>query len=360
MPMPQRNVLRFVLVLASLSLTVAAGILASTAAGARPSDDPPPPPSGGGTTSPGNPAPSTSSTTAPTTTTTASTPTAVSLPAPLPTSTGTTFYVSRTGSDTNPGTQLKPWKTIQKAVNTILPGQRVLVRAGTYPEWVIWDKRNGTPTATMTLAAYSGERVVIAGRLKVVSDYVRVSGLVLQGQNSVNPTDASLYIANGDHVEISGTEITKGAISGVFMSASDDVRLLNNWIHDNGTHARFDHGVYLNSGVGCVIANNKIERNMAYGIHLYPDADNTLVTGNTVSSNGLSGLIIAGGSSVKSEGNRIESNLFTYNGEYGIRAYWSGTPGVGNVARGNTAYGNTLGQYPTGTAAAGITWENNL
>jgi hypothetical protein len=36
---------------------------------------------------------------------------------------GATFYVSTTGSDSNPGTPAAPWRTIQKAFNTLTAGQ---------------------------------------------------------------------------------------------------------------------------------------------------------------------------------------------------------------------------------------------
>jgi hypothetical protein len=36
-----------------------------------------------------------------------------------------------TGSDANPGTAALPWRSITKALNAAVPGNRVLVRAGT-------------------------------------------------------------------------------------------------------------------------------------------------------------------------------------------------------------------------------------
>ena len=47
-------------------------------------------------------------------------------------STGTLRYVATTGSDANPGTQSLPWRSITKALTAAVPGDRVLVRAGTY------------------------------------------------------------------------------------------------------------------------------------------------------------------------------------------------------------------------------------
>jgi hypothetical protein len=45
---------------------------------------------------------------------------------------GTTYYVSTIGSDSNNGTFDAPWKTIQKACNTVIAGDTVCIEAGTY------------------------------------------------------------------------------------------------------------------------------------------------------------------------------------------------------------------------------------
>ena len=52
-------------------------------------------------------------------------------------SSGNTYYVSTTGSDSNPGTQSQPWRTVQKAVDTVQAGDTVFIAAGTYVEKVV-------------------------------------------------------------------------------------------------------------------------------------------------------------------------------------------------------------------------------
>jgi hypothetical protein len=46
------------------------------------------------------------------------------------------FYVSTAGSDSNPGTQTAPWRTVQHAADTARAGATVNVRGGVYEELV--------------------------------------------------------------------------------------------------------------------------------------------------------------------------------------------------------------------------------
>ena len=45
---------------------------------------------------------------------------------------GTTYHVSPSGSDRNPGTQELPFATIQRAADIAMPGDTVVVHAGEY------------------------------------------------------------------------------------------------------------------------------------------------------------------------------------------------------------------------------------
>jgi hypothetical protein len=60
-----------------------------------------------------------------------------------------TYYVSTNGSDTNSGVDRSPWRTVQKAANTMVAGDTVIVANGTYPE-VVQTKENGTAGSPIT------------------------------------------------------------------------------------------------------------------------------------------------------------------------------------------------------------------
>ena len=46
------------------------------------------------------------------------------------------YHVAKTGCDTNPGTQERPFFTIQRAADIAAAGDTVIVHEGVYREWV--------------------------------------------------------------------------------------------------------------------------------------------------------------------------------------------------------------------------------
>jgi hypothetical protein len=77
-----------------------------------------------------------------------------------------TFHVARqspAASDDNPGTEDKPWKTIGQAARTLQPGQRVIIHAGEYREWVKPARGGTAPDRMISYEAAPNANVVLKG-----------------------------------------------------------------------------------------------------------------------------------------------------------------------------------------------------
>ena len=72
-------------------------------------------------------------------------------------------------SDENPGTKERSFKTIQKAAEVLGPGERVVVAAGIYREWVRPRRGGSGPDKMVSYQAAPGAQVVIKGS-RVVKD----------------------------------------------------------------------------------------------------------------------------------------------------------------------------------------------
>jgi len=102
---------------------------------------------------------------------------AVVFPALSPLAEAAVYHVAqghRAASDDGPGTAEQPWQTVGKAAQVAEAGDRVVVHAGTYREYV--EPRNsGRPGAPIVYEGAEGEEVVLTGA-DVITGWERVPG----------------------------------------------------------------------------------------------------------------------------------------------------------------------------------------
>lgn len=151
-----------------------------------------------------------------------------------------TYYVSTTGSDSNPGTLASPWATWQKAISTATAGDTVYFRGGTYyPATKTYGYsiinynpgggygNNGTYGNEIVYMAYPGETPILDGSLASSAspagnygigmtgvDYVKFIGLTIRNvrQLALGGTIAGIY--GGDCGNLTFDRITIHNISG--------------------------------------------------------------------------------------------------------------------------------------------------
>jgi parallel beta-helix repeat protein len=151
----------------------------------------------------------------------------------------------------------------------------------------------------------------VAGKVTVEpgATGVTVSHLNLDGRPGVTSPeiDASDATFDGNDVTDYHTAICFSIVNG-----ASNVVIENNKIHDCGSlpSHNLDHGIYVDDATGTVIRGNWIYHNADFGVHIYPNGDHTLVTGNVIDSNG-EGVIFAGVGGQTSDDNLVEHNVIT-------------------------------------------------
>src|ERR1700730_15064376 len=75
---------------------------------------------------------------------------------------GSTYYVAKSGKDTNAGSFTAPWLTIQHAANSVTAGADGYVESGVYTESVNFPA-SGTASNPITFTSYPGQTAVIDG-----------------------------------------------------------------------------------------------------------------------------------------------------------------------------------------------------
>ena len=252
-------------------------------------------------------------------------------------------YAAPTGSDSATGSVAQPFRSVQSLIDALAPGQVGCLRAGTYvnDEPVRFDERE------TTLTAYPGENATVRGRIRVDSraDGTVIEGLSLDGRNPENLHGPLIY---ADDVVLRGNDITNHHTAICVAVAREyddpmphDVLIARNRIHDCGElpATNHQHGIYISNAVGTVVRGNWIYANADRGVQFYPNADESIVTGNVIYGNGQ-GVIFGGGESSSSDNNLVARNVITHsNLRYNVQSHWQGPTGVGNVARENCVYG---------------------
>ena len=133
----------------------------------------------------------------------------------------TNYYVSTSGSDSNPGTISQPWKTIQHAANSVSAGDTVFVRGGTYNEVVTVNVSGSQTGGYITFINYPGENPVVDGTgispsadngLFTVTgqNYIKIIGFELQNYTSSTKyiVPSAIYIdGTSHHIEIRNNKI---------------------------------------------------------------------------------------------------------------------------------------------------------
>ncbi len=150
-----------------------------------------------------------------------------------------TYYINgNSGNDSNPGTILSPWKTINKANKSLVAGDTAYIRGGVsdYPIYYIGaldsstegihPKNSGTGASSrITYSVYPGEKVHFVG----------------------NTNDASgIWISNKNWIKVTGYD---GSTSARNMKFSN--MLTNMWIYDTSTSVYVGPGSNYNEVSYC-------------------------------------------------------------------------------------------------------------
>ncbi len=265
----------------------------------------------------------------------------IGLPSAL--ATACSRYAAPTGSDWARGGPRAPFRTVQRLVNSLRPGQTGCLRAGTYTE-PVRIARGGRRGARVTLAGYPGETATIVGRLEIVkgANYVTVTGLRLDGANAARLPSPTV---DADHVTFSYDDVTNdhtGICFGIGSATwgwATGTLITHDRVHDCGQlpATNYQHGFYIGAATDTTIEWSLIYANAARGIQLYPDAQHTTIAHNIIDDNG-EGIMISGEGGVASSYTNVYDNILSdATARHDVESYWpAGNPvGVGNRVHDN-------------------------
>ncbi|WP_316793915.1 right-handed parallel beta-helix repeat-containing protein [Pedobacter frigoris] len=166
------------------------------------------------------------------------------------------IYVAIDGSDANSGMIGSPVNTIQKALEMVIPGFTVYVRAGTYKEKVTFPK-SGRKDKLITLKPYQGEKAIISGEGLSVSGSEAlvtlngVSFVVVEGLDVCN------FKTTAGQVNVDGI-VVKGGSTNITLRKNRVYNIENNASAEQG---RSGHGIHVIGNTAVVMTKILVEEN---------------------------------------------------------------------------------------------------
>jgi hypothetical protein len=313
---------------------------------------------------------------------------------------GTCYYVSPTGSDSNAGTSDAPFLSIQRAADVVNPGETVIVEDGVYTSSnsnMVVVSRGGTSGAWVTFisqhpwgAKLDGQNASRSAAFALYASYVRVQNFEIYGIANGAPGGATAFdIENssgfvnivGNNIHGIGKICTDSAYGqDAIFTAVHDVTIERNVIHDVGRFApgengctnslpyymNHDHGIYIDTDPGQgynsynVVVQNNVFYNNARGwsIQIYPGTvDHLVIVNNTFAFPNpyRAGQILVGTNTTNSF---IGNNLF-YQPNIAAIDFDSDTGSQSDSL--TVAYNlSTAGIDNYASPASGVTLSNNL
>jgi parallel beta-helix repeat protein len=250
------------------------------------------------------------------------------------------FHIATTGDDAAAGTGAAPWRTIQRAMRAVAPGDTVIVHAGSYLGFAV-DVRG---TEARPIAIVADGAVAIDGAATTDRDAIRIEGaswVRIEGFTVTRAARAGISAIDCDHIALRGNRVDQNGKWGIFSAFCDDLVVENNEASRSGEQ----HGIYAsNSADRPVIRHNRIWGNAMCGIHMNGDISqggdgvisDAVVEDNAIFDNGR-----AGGSAINGDGVTravIRNNALDGNHASGISLYQidGGAPSTGNQVINNT------------------------
>jgi parallel beta-helix repeat protein len=200
------------------------------------------------------------------------------------------YYVATTGSDSNPGSEAQPWRTIQKAASTLVAGDTVYIRAGTYQERVE-PLHSGSADHSIHYAAYPGDTVTIEGASLILPEwnglfdilgkaYIRVSGLRIMNAGPT-PHNPGIQVDHSTHIVVENNYVYHTSDSGIAVWNSGHVIVDGNEV-EGACYGGFNESISVGGTDTFEVRSNHVHHSQKEGIDAKDGSANGMVFGNEV------------------------------------------------------------------------------
>jgi hypothetical protein len=284
----------------------------------------------------------------------------------------TVYYVAKTGSDSNPGTEAEPWLTIQHAADVAQPGDTICIKTGTYNE-NIEPANSGVNGKYISYQNFGADIVNInaSGEHNAVEisgkNYLKFDGLRILGSKG-----GGFDLQDCNYIIIRNCYFTGTAVGGIYM---DGITRCTNIVVDkcefNKTNTSYNmeivsirnvdtfeikncivhdpvaaHRGGIDIGIGCkngAIYDNEIYGCGGYGIYLdnHGISQSNIAIYNNKAHDNRGGIGLSDEEAYAAATDIVIFNNILYNNYRGFEVdYYSGTETFNFILINNTFYNN--------------------
>lgn len=197
------------------------------------------------------------------------------------------YYVAKTGSDSNDGSSGAPFLTVQKGINTAVAGDTVYVAAGTYAENIA-TVRSGSSGSPITI---NGQNVATVNKATTSHSYINLVNMRLKGYATAY--GAMMTVSSGTHnciisnnvvdansvLRVYGINMSAGSTRPFDANAPSDNLFISNTVQNVKGITMFNVGGNRNTIQGNLVRDGiKVDFIRLFG-------GTNLITGNTFTNN---------------------------------------------------------------------------
>ncbi|MEN6548514.1 MAG: right-handed parallel beta-helix repeat-containing protein [Armatimonadia bacterium] len=174
-----------------------------------------------------------------------------------------TYFVATNGSDDAAGTSSTPWRNINHAVPLLQSGDVLIIRDGTYNEYVDLDLLAKASPAITIQAENPRKAIINSGNDNSIGigAWQPVQGVRLVGLKVISGKMGICFYRGGDGMDVINCEVS-GGIEGIRIPDGSNLKIQDCYVHDNNQGVLL--GVKDSSGVSNILIERVVSANNAY------------------------------------------------------------------------------------------------
>ena len=258
-----------------------------------------------------------------------------------------TYYVANNGHDSNPGSSSLPWRTLQKAANTVRASDVVLAANGTYAGFQV--TADGTEGAPIVFRA-NGSNVVINAPNASTPDHINIEGgnyVTVEGFVVNDAPRVGIRVVTATGVVIRNNTISRSGLDGILTGYTPQIQIIGN----TASGSVQEHGIYMSNSTSAndnpIVRDNECFDNHQNGMQFNGDCDaggDGIISGAVIENNVIHHNQWKGFSMISLQSSTIRNNVVYENGLAAGAGglHLADQPGCGHPSSNNVVANNTI------------------